>query len=97
MSSVCGSGPDWDNLSNEEYERYLLCYEFFDEWLHGTARKSGITLDEYDEIHRQKFKDLTLEEDLYPEYGCGPGPGEGAYGEEGYGTGGFYHPDDDED
>jgi hypothetical protein len=94
MSSVCDNGPDWDKLSDEEYERYLIRYEFFDEWLHGSARKSGITLDEYDEIHRSKFEDLILEENLYPEDGCGEGM---AYGEDPYGTGAFYHPDDDED
>jgi hypothetical protein len=98
MSALCDGGTNWDKLPPEEFERYLIRYEFFEEWLRSDARKSGITLDEYDEVHRSKFIDLVSEEDLFPENGCDTGLcGEGACAEDPYGTGEFYHPDDDED
>jgi hypothetical protein len=88
MSEAICSEPDWDNLTEEEHARYLIRYEFFDEWLGSLARSSGMTLDEYDGMIRGKYADMTDEEYYYGEEPTCTSP----EGEEE-----SYHPDDDED
>jgi len=94
MSDPICSEPDWDHLTEEEHERYLIRYEFFDEWLDSPARRSGMTLDEYDAMIRGKYAEMS-DEEYY-------GGDELYYEDEPYDipTGGeedFYDPDDDED
>jgi hypothetical protein len=88
MSDMIRSEPDWDHLTKEEHERYLIRYEFFDEWLGSLARRSGMTLDEYDAMIRGKYADITDEEYYYGDEPSDISPD----GEEE-----FCHPDDDED
>lgn len=91
MSDPIRNEPDWDNLTEEEHERYVIRYEFFDEWLDSPARRAGVTLDQYDAMIRAKYADISDEEYYFgdePDYGYDISPD----GEEA-----FCHPDDDED